>query len=209
MQFSIVCETPKRREAKSLLIKHCSSTIMATHRSLFDSPMRSASPFDAIYRAVAPRGGFGGQAFRLRFMPFALSQFVPGAWSFLLLLWQGPQEWRIWLTVLLALKVTGGGVLVAAIVSRCFPVIANARGLRARNFWGQAREVAWEDISEVKPIRWLIWTDFVRISTKESRNIVWLPLFLREQNAFEDKIKQWAPLENPLRVFFENRAQNE
>lgn len=169
------------------------------------SSTRPVSSFDAIYRAVAPRGGFAGRAFHLRFVPFALSQIVPGAWPFALLLWHGPQEWRIWITVLLALKVAGGGVLVAAIVSRFFPIIANPRGLRARNFWGQAREVAWEDMSAVKPIRWLIWTDFAKISTPESRNIVWLPLFLREQDEFESNVKQWAPPENALRIFLEMR----
>ncbi len=174
---------------------------------MLEYPMRSASPLDAVYRAVAPRGGFEGRAFHLRFAPFAMSQIVPGAWPFTLLLWQGPQEWRVWLTFLLALKITGGGVLVAAIVSRYFPVIANQRGLRARNFWGQAREVAWQDIREIKPIRWLIWTKFVRISTPTCRNIVWLPLFLREQNEFEHNVKQWAPPGNALRAFFENRAK--
>lgn len=169
------------------------------------SSTRPVSAFDAIYRAVAPRGGFAGRAFHLRFAPFALSQIVPGAWPFALLLWQGPQEWRLWLTVLLALKITGGGVLVAAIVSRFFPVIANSRGLRARNFWGQAREVAWQDICAVKPIRWLFWTTFAKISTPKSRNIVWLPLFLREQSEFEHEVKQWAPPENALRIFFEAR----
>lgn len=171
---------------------------------MLEYPLRPARPLDAIYRAVAPRGGFSGRAFHLRFTPFALSQIVPGVWPFALLLWQGPQEWRLWIALLLALKTVFGGVCVAAIVSRCFPVIANARGLRARNFWGQAREVAWDEIAEVKPIRWLIWTQFARVSTRKCRHIVWLPLFLREQNEFEAKIKQWAPPGNALRAFFEN-----
>ena len=160
----------------------------------------------AIYRALAPRGGFVGRAFHLRFAPFALSQTVPGAWPLALLLWHGPQEWRLWLTLLLTLKVIGGGVLVAAIVSRFFPILVNERGLRARNFWGLAREIDWPEISAVQPIRWLIWTRFARISTPTCRNIVWLPLFLCEQNEFEANVKQWAPPENPLRALFERSA---
>lgn len=169
---------------------------------MLEYPLRSAHPLDAVYRAVAPRGGFVGRAFHLKFAPFALSQIVPGAWPFALLLWHGPQEWRLWVATLLALKTIFGGVCVAAIVSRYFPVIANARGLRARNFWGQAREVAWEEIAEVKPIRWLIWTRFARVSTHKRRHLVWLPLFLREQSEFEAEIKQWAPPDNALRAFF-------
>ena len=173
---------------------------------MLEVPLHPARPLDAVYRAVAPRGGFSGRAFRLKFAPFALSQIVPGAWPFALLLWQGPQEWRFVLASLLALKTVFGGVCMAAIVSRYFPVIANARGLRARNFWGQAREVAWENITEVRPIRWLFWTKFARISTRKRRHVVWLPLFLDEQNEFEAKVKQWAPPENALRAFFEQRG---
>ena len=158
----------------------------------------------AIYRAVAPRGGFAGRAFHLEFAPFALSQVVPGAWPLLLLLWQGPNHWRVWLALLLALKIVGGGVLVAAIVARYFPVIASERGLRARNFWGQAREVSWDEITHVAPIRWLIWTRFARLSTPTCKSIVWLPLFLREQCAFERAVCRWAPPTCALRVFFEN-----
>lgn len=171
--------------------------------------LRPARPLDAVYRAVAPRGGFSGRAFHLRFAPFALSQIVPGAWPFALMLWQGPQEWRVWVACLLALKTVVSGVFVAALVSRCFPVIASARGLRARNFWGQAREVAWHEILEVKPIRWLIWTKFARISTPNCRHIVWLPLFLCEQSEFEAKVQQWAPPGNALRAFFEKRAKRQ
>ena len=158
----------------------------------------------AIYRAVAPRGGFAGRAFRLEFTPFALSQIVPGAWPLLLLLWQGPSGLRVVFAALLMLKVAGGGVLVAAIVSRCFPVIANENGLRARNFWGQAREVSWDEIVKVAPIRWLIWTRFARLSTPNCRNIIWLPLFLYQQREFESLVCQWAPPTCALRMFFES-----
>ena len=164
---------------------------------------RPAAPLDAIYRAVAPRGGFAGRAFRLKFAPFALSQLVPGACPFAVLLLAGPQEWRAALVALLTLKIMGGGALVAAIVSRYFPVIANERGVRARNFWGQAREVAWDEITEVSPIRWLIWTRFARLSTRKCRHIVWLPLFLSEQSEFESAVARWAPQGNALRRFFE------
>lgn len=166
--------------------------------------MRANSIGRAINRAVAPRGGFVGRAFRLRFTPFALSQIVPGAWPLLLLLWHGPQQWRFVFALLLSLKIGVGGVLVAAIVARCFPIIANENGLRARNFWGQAREVAWDEIVRVAPIRWLIWTRFVRLSTPTYRNIIWLPLFLCEQQEFESLVRQWAPSDCALRSFFEN-----
>lgn len=162
-------------------------------------------PANALARALAPRAGFVGRAFHLDFTPFALSQTVPGAWPFLLLLWHGPQGWRFVVALLLALKIMGGGVLVAFVVARFFPVVASAQGLRARNFWGLAREIRWDEITRVQPIRWLIWTRFARLSTPTCRNIIWLPLFLREQTEFERAVEYWAAPDNPLRQFFENR----
>ena len=166
--------------------------------------MRANSIGPAIYRAIAPRGGFAGRAFRLEFTPFALSQTVPGAWPLLLLFWQGPSHLRVVFALLLALKIGVGGIVAAAIVSRCFPVIINEKGLRARNFWGQAREVAWDEIVRVAPIRWLFFTRFARLSTPTCRNLIWLPLFLREQGEFEDAVCQWASPTCALRAFFEN-----
>ena len=157
----------------------------------------------AIYRALAPRGGFVGRAFHLKFGPFALSQTVPGIWPFLVLLWHGPQGWRVWVAALLALKIIGGGVLVAWLVARYFPILVNENGLRARNFWGLAREVSWHEIERVAPIRWLVFTRFARLSTASCKNIVWLPLFLKEQNEFERAIENWAPEGNALRRFLE------
>lgn len=157
----------------------------------------------AIARVLGPRGGFAGRAFHLKFGPFALSQTVPGAWPLLLLLFHGPQGWRVWVALVLALKIAGGGVMVAAIVARFFPVVANANGLRARNFWGLARELRWDEITGVAPIRWLIFTRFARVSTARSRNLIWLPLFLREQAEFERAVIGWAPPDNALRLFFE------
>ena len=156
-------------------------------------------------RALAPRAGFCGRAFHLRFGPFALSQTVPGAWPFLLLLLHGPQGWRFAVALLLALKIMGGGVLVAWIVARFFPVIAGKNGLRARNFWGLAREVRWDEITRVAPIRWLIFTRFARLSTAQCRHIIWLPLFLEGQDEFERAVEKWAPPACALRQFFEAR----
>ena len=171
---------------------------------MLETPPRP-SISQAIYRAVAPRGGFAGRAFYLRFGPFALSQIVPGAWPFGVLLWHGPSHWRVWVALLLALKTMVGGVLVAAIVARFFPVIANPDGLRARNFWGQARQIRWDEIQSVAPIRWLVFTRFARLSTPDCKNIIWLPLFLREQSEFERAVQCWAPPGNALRQFFGNR----
>lgn len=160
-----------------------------------------------LWRAIAdsfsPRGGFEGDTFRLKFGPFALAQSVSGVLPLTLFAVHGPAHLRLYATLFLAFKISIGALLSAAIVSRFFPILLNERAVRARNFWGLARVVPFEEIASVAPIRWLIFTPMLRISTFKSRNIVWLPLFLVHQGEFEARVREWAPENNPLREFFE------
>ncbi|RYG62671.1 hypothetical protein EON80_22675 [bacterium] len=157
-----------------------------------------------IYNLFAPKGDFVGQAFRLEFTPFALSQSVTGVIPLTLFALKGPAQFRIYAVMLLAFKISIGAVLTAAIVTRFFPVMVNDRALRARNFWGMARVIPFEEIAKVEPIRWLIFTPFARISTHRYKNWVWLPLFLVRQQEFEKRYCEVAPVDNPLRVYFES-----
>jgi hypothetical protein len=169
------------------------------------SEMAGGSVWRSVYNLFAPHGDFVGRAYHLEFTPFALSQSVTGVVPLILFALHGPEELRIYALMLLAFKVSVGSVLSAAIVSRFFPVMLNEEALRARNFWGMARVVPYEEIASVAPIRWLIFTHFVRISTHSAKNWVWLPLFLHRQEEFEAQIRQFAPVDNPLRRLFEKR----
>lgn len=151
----------------------------------------------------SPRGDFAGRAFRLRFVPFALSQSVTGVVPIALFATHGPQHLRVYAFAFLAFKISLGAILSAAIISRFFPVTLSKKGIRARNFWGMARVIMWNEMASVSPIRWLIFTSFARVSTHRARNWVWLPLFLSEQSEFEAQVRQFAPQSNPLRKFFE------
>lgn len=170
-------------------------------------PLETALETESKWRSAldlfSPRGSFAGRAFHLRFVPFALSQSVTGVVPIALFATHGPQHLRIYAVAFLAFKITIGAILTAAIVSQFFPVTLSERGIRARNFWGMARVIQWDEMASIAPIRWLIFTSFARVSTHRAKNWVWLPLFLRRQNEFEAQVQRYAPEGNPLRVFFE------
>ncbi len=150
-----------------------------------------------------PRGSFAGRAFHLQFAPFAMSQSMTGVIPITLFAIHGPQHLRFYALIFLAFKISIGALSSAFVVSRFFPVIISEEGVRARNFWGMARVMPWEEMVNVAPIRWLIFTYFARISTRSAKSRVWLPLFLAQQSEFEAQVRHFAPEGNPLRRFFE------
>lgn len=143
------------------------------------------------------------KAFRLRFVPFALSQAVMG------LPWAGaalvaPSSAKSLFLVLGALKVVGGGALAGALIHRFFPVRADKRELRGRTFIGLARRVRWDDIESVQERRWLF-TSFLLVWSRGEKSALWLPLFLCRQREFERCAQTWLLPQHPLRRFLEER----
>ncbi len=168
-----------------------------------ENALQTENKWRSALDLFSPRGGFAGRAFHLRFGPFALSQSVTGVVPIALFATHGPAHLRVYALAFLAFKISLGAILTAAIISRFFPVTLSPRGIRARNFWGMARVIMWDEMASVAPIRWLIFTSFARVSTHRAKNWVWLPLFLAQQSEFEAQVLQFAPEENPLRAFFE------
>lgn len=115
----------------------------------------------------------------------------------------GPQHLRFYALIFLGFKITLGSMVSALIITRFYPVWIGETGLRARNFWGLARRVEWHDIERVRPIRWLIVTPVLRISSPKLRDAIWLPLFLDKQREFGEEVRQKVPRGNPLREYFE------
>lgn len=157
------------------------------------------------HRSYSPVGGFEFlHAFRLKFWPFGLAQGVPGAVWFSLAALRMEGHLRTGFLILAGVKVVVAGFGASALVNRYFPIHLSEWGLRGRDLWGMAHEIAWEDIRQVKRIRWMIFTCFVRIHTHKRRDLVWLPLFLTDMPAFEGAVRELAPEGNPLRRYFED-----
>ncbi len=143
--------------------------------------------------------------FRLRFVPFALSQATLG------LPWAGaalvaPSSAKAVLLVFGAFKVVFGGALSGLLIHRFFPIRANESELRGRAFIGFARRVKWEEIVSVARKQWLF-APYLLVSTHTHRNFIWLPLFLCEQREFEQNIEKWLAPNHPLRAFLESTSK--
>ncbi len=137
--------------------------------------------------------------FRLRFVPFALSQATLG------LPWAGaalvaPSNAKAVLLLFGAFKIVFGGALSGWLINRFFPIRANECELRGRAFIGWARRVRWDEITNVQRRQWLF-APYLLVSTEAQRNFIWLPLFLCEQREFEQNIERWLAPEHPLREF--------
>ena len=137
--------------------------------------------------------------FRLRFVPFALSQATLGLpWAGAALI--APSGAKAILLVFGAFKVVFGGALSGLLIHRFFPIRANEGELRGRAFIGWARRVRWEEIAHVQRRQWLF-APYLLVSTHTRRNYIWLPLFLCEQREFDQNIERWLAPEHPLREF--------
>lgn len=157
-----------------------------------------------IIDTFSPRGGFVGTPFHLRFSSFACAQSMTGVIPLSLFIVHGPQQFRVYALFFLGFKITLGALISAFIISRFYPVWIGENGLRARNFWGLARRLEWNDIERVTMIRWLIVTPVLRITSPKLRDAIWLPLFLDRQSEFVQEVRQKVPRGNPFREYFES-----
>ncbi len=170
-------------------------------------PLKIARLLQNIGHEVAdtfsPRGGFVGKPFHLRFSNFACAQSMTGIIPLLLFIVHGPEHLRVYALAFLGFKITVGALLSALIITRFYPVWIGENGLRARNFWGLARRLDWNEIQHVRMIRWLIVTPVLRITSPKLRDAIWLPLFLDKQAEFGAEVREKVPRGNPLREYFE------
>ncbi|MES2462604.1 MAG: hypothetical protein V4671_18630 [Armatimonadota bacterium] len=86
----------------------------------------------------------------------------------------------------------------ALLITACFPVRLSADGIQGQNFWGFSCAMTWDEIASVRPSRayglpWLI------VRSHQSRNALWLPLFLADPKLFRDTVSRLAPPSSPLR----------
>ncbi|MBW3638069.1 MAG: hypothetical protein KY445_16615 [Armatimonadetes bacterium] len=95
-------------------------------------------------------------------------------------------------------------LLVTWAVSIFQPVKLNCWAIHAPSIWGNRREIEWAQIQEVRYF-WLFYP-FALISTPQKRNFIWLPLILRDMKGFARAVEEWAPADNPLRLFLQKRG---
>ena len=82
-------------------------------------------------------------------------------------------------------------------------IIVKEEGLEGPSGWGTPVFIGWDLMESVKPFSFLPWLKFLRITVKGQKSVLWLPLFLENENAFKDSIRKNAPENNVLRLNIE------
>lgn len=82
--------------------------------------------------------------------------------------------------------------LCALIATHYFQYTVTADGIGGQNLLGKSQFVAWSDIAMLKPIR-IGNLEFVRLVSGNGARPIWLPMFVRNETAFDNTIMQWAP----------------
>jgi hypothetical protein len=77
-------------------------------------------------------------------------------------------------------------------------------GIGGRNNWLVYQRLDWSDIESVEP--WSIpGYPYVHVNRGGKRRVFWLPLFLTDMPGFRSAVARYAPSENPLRRYLEQR----
>jgi hypothetical protein len=83
-----------------------------------------------------------------------------------------------------------------------FRIFISEKGLWSYNFWGVYREIGWSDIISARRINLLgLW--YLRMTCHNSREAIWLPLFLARRKEFAVLIARYTEDSHPLRPFFQ------
>jgi membrane associated rhomboid family serine protease len=78
-----------------------------------------------------------------------------------------------------------------------YPITIKAQGIRGYNFWGVYSFVAWEEIDRIEPYKSFgLW--YLRLFFHNSYAPIWLPLFLQQQEKFNQTIIKFTAPDNPL-----------
>ena len=85
----------------------------------------------------------------------------------------------------------------ALLIAALYPVRVGARGIHSFNFWGVPGSMEWGDMVVVNPAAYagLPW---IVVHSRRTKNALWLPLFLTDNEAFRQAVVQFAPPNSPL-----------
>ena len=79
-----------------------------------------------------------------------------------------------------------------------FRYVITIDGIGGKSLLGPVRLARWGDIGQMKPVR-IGNLHFVRLVTRDRGLPIWLPLFIRDDEAFGGTILQYAPMDNVAR----------
>lgn len=144
-------------------------------------------------------------AFYLNYWRFVISQFTGAMLPLAIGLTLVPASFRLWATGITLGKLAVTCLVGCKVVSRRFPVLVSETGIKARNPAGLSCRLTWDQIVRVRCMWWCALSPQLRISAPWKSEAVWLPLFLTDMEGFTAAVCRHAPVDNPLRLFLEER----
>jgi hypothetical protein len=135
--------------------------------------------------------------FRTAILPVAIFVFIGGmAWSSCLIVVRYGR-----LVDGRALTVASGYGLIFSFVwswlmALFLPVGFSAEGIHGYSFWGRRRFVAWPAVTKARTFG-LLNLKYLRIYGADGR-VTWLPLFPSKRAEFQQEIRKFAPVGNPV-----------
>jgi uncharacterized membrane protein len=146
---------------------------------------------------VPPHDAF--VTFRLRFLPvWLLLLGVGGAVSLLTALLMEPYQWLVLKAAMIA--AVSGSLLGTVVLLLVYPVYACDRGVRGNDFWGIFHYVDWQKINRVSTGR-IGNLVHLKLHAATLRRPIWLPMYIRRQDAFWQIVREHAPSDCPLQQF--------
>ncbi len=82
--------------------------------------------------------------------------------------------------------------LCALLATHYFQYTVTAEGVGGQNLIGRSQFLRWSDIAAMKRVR-IGNLEFIRVMSREGGRAIWLPLFVRNEPAFDATMMQWAP----------------
>ena len=87
---------------------------------------------------------------------------------------------------------------LAAVIA--FPLYVSQNGIRSYNAWGRYHTIEWSEMLAVKPMN-LLGLRYLRVKAADSSQVIWIPLYLANQDKFFADIQRYSDSDNPLRRY--------
>jgi hypothetical protein len=99
--------------------------------------------------------------------------------------------------IAITLSTSASCALILAVVTASVKFRVSAEGIRTFDSWGRWKWLPWSDIACATPAKYYF-LPHIRLTVDGASRSFWVPLFLKDMQAFRDAVTDLAGAENPL-----------
>jgi hypothetical protein len=89
-------------------------------------------------------------------------------------------------------------VLLASLaMALTFTIHVGETGIQGHNLWGNRSRMRWEEIEAAVPSQ-MLGLPWLKVRARNSRSVMWLPLFFASRRAFYENVARFAPPSCPI-----------